>query len=281
MQNFEQNIASFSTQQLNALQPTKMWPPILYHYTSTDAMLSILQSGKLRASCIEQLNDKVELRYAVSIFRAHLERFYATEQTTEGCDLFRHIRQQVDTVDTTGVYVASFSADGGEFGMWRLYGDRGRGFCFGFPLYKVEHWGGFPGKCHYDTTKADEFCRGALTMVRDTLLADVRAGTKLDLESIATTFLWQISYFGLLFKPHAWADEKEWRLIFTNRKTEIKTRSNGSTYIEIPSDDRLPIGAICAGPMCEQSSINKVQDCLQRLGLKISLHLATAGKLKC
>jgi hypothetical protein len=244
-------------------------------------MLGILQSGKLRVSGIEQLNGKTELRYAVSIFRAHLDRFYATEQTAEGCDLFRHIKQQVDTVDTTGMYVASFSADGDEFGMWRLYGDRGRGFSFAFPFYKVEHWGGFPCKCHYDTTKADEFCRGVLTMVRDTLLADLRAGTKPDLESIAATFLWQISYFGLLFKPHAWADEKEWRLIFIQPKTVIKTRTSGSTYIEIPYDDRLPIGAICAGPLCEQSSITKVQDCLRKPGQKITLHLATAGKLQC
>ena len=278
MQKFDEDLATFSTQQLNVLQPTKIWPPILYHYTSADAMLSILKTGKLRVGSIEQLNDKAELRYSVSIFRAHLDRFYAIEHSPEGCDLFHHIKRQLDIIDTTGIYVASFSADGDEFGMWRLYGDRGRGFSFAFPLYKVEHWGGFPGKCHYDTSSADKFCQSALRTVRDTYLAEVQAGKSPDLESVAANFLWRISYFGLLFKPHAWADEKEWRLIFVNQKTGIKAWSNGSTYIEIPTGDRLPIGAICAGPSCEQSSINKVQSCLIELGLKISMHLAKVRK---
>lgn len=216
MQIFDENIATFSAQQLNVLQSTKIWPSILYHYTSADAMLSILQSGKLRVSSIEQLNDKVELRYPVSIFRAHLDRFYAIEPSPDGCDLLHQIRRQLDIIDTTGIYVASFSADGDEFGMWRLYGDRGRGFSFDFPLYMVEHWGGFPGKCHYDTSSADRFCQGALRTVRDTYLAEIQAGRSPDLETVAANFLWRISYFGLLFKPHAWADEKEWRLIFVN-----------------------------------------------------------------
>lgn len=274
MQKFDERIDAFCTEQLYALQPTKNWPPILYHYTSADAMLSILRSGKLRVSGIEQLNDKAELRYAVSIFRAHLDRFYAIEESPVGCELFHHIKRQLDVIDSAGIYVASFSADGDEFGMWRLYGDRGKGFSFAFPLHEVEHWGGFPGKCHYDAPPADNFCRGALTMIRDSLLAEARASKSPDLESLAANFLWKISYFGLLFKPYAWADEQEWRLIFVNPKSEIMTRSDGSTFIEIPSDARLPIGAICAGPQCEKSAINRIHDCLTELGLKVSLSQA-------
>lgn len=278
MQKIEERIDLNNTNQLNSLQPANTWPPILYHYTSADALLSILESGKLRVSSIEQLNDKAELRYSVSIFRAHVDRLFAVEQTAEGSELFQHIKQQLDTLDITGIYVASFSADGDETGMWRLYGDRGKGFSFAFPLYKVEHWGGFPGKCHYSPAKADEFCISALTTVRDALLLEVKAGLSPNFESLAASFLWRISYFGLLFKPHAWADEKEWRLIFMNPNTEIKTRMNGSKYIEIPNVDRLPIGAICAGPLCEASSIKKLQSCLNELELSIPLHLASAAR---
>jgi len=271
MQKIETSIELNNTRQLKSLLPIDSLPPILYHYTSLDAIISILRSGKFHVSSIEQFNDKAELRYSVSIFRAYVDRFLAVEPTAEGSELFQHIQKQLDTIETSGIYVASFSANGNEWGMWRLYGDRGRGFSFGFPFYETGHWGGIPGRCHYDTSRADEFCISALTTVRDALLNEIKVGKQLDVGALAASFLWRISYFGLFFKPHAWADEREWRLVFINPATEIKTRPDGSKFIEIPNAERFPIGAVCSGPLCEESSIKKLQECIDEVGLAIPL----------
>jgi hypothetical protein len=225
-------------------------PPVLYHYTSATAVLNILKTGKLWVQNIEHLNDKSEIRYAASIFRANVERAYALEPVDPVVELFQRIRTSLNTLDTSEVFIASFSADGDEIGMWRLYGDRGRGLSFAIPTYMVKEWGGFPIRCQYQESDADQFCLDALKLVRDCFVAELRAGAKPNPQQYAELFLYRISYFAAMFKQSAWADEKEWRLLFLKPPSEQQALPNGVKYIEIPPNGRVPIVAICQGPLC-------------------------------
>ena len=51
------------------LDPGRPWktrtPRIVYHYTSPDGFLGILESKKIRATAVEYLNDSKEIAFAV------------------------------------------------------------------------------------------------------------------------------------------------------------------------------------------------------------------------
>ena len=48
-------------------------PPTLYHYTTADALIPILQSGHLWATNSRFMNDPTELSYAILLLRQVLE----------------------------------------------------------------------------------------------------------------------------------------------------------------------------------------------------------------
>ena len=71
--NLKSKIVEYCRMRLEEYLPSDNFPVALYHYTSAEAMLNIVKSGKLWVHNIEYLNDKTELRHAVSIFRARLD----------------------------------------------------------------------------------------------------------------------------------------------------------------------------------------------------------------
>jgi hypothetical protein len=62
--------AAFVDEQLNALGCREVTPQeIIWHYTTGDALLSIVQSDTLYATQASCLNDSTELRYALQLLR--------------------------------------------------------------------------------------------------------------------------------------------------------------------------------------------------------------------
>lgn len=126
-ESLQTRIGRFCTDRLYEFK-TFPYPRCLYHYTSAAGMRGILESGKLRAHNIDDVNDKAEIRYAVSVMRAHTERSYAQEPYEPVAVLLAQIAKQLDSVDTSHVFIASFSAENDDTSLWRLYSDRERGF---------------------------------------------------------------------------------------------------------------------------------------------------------
>jgi hypothetical protein len=258
----DKKFSDFCGAQFRSLTPAP--PPILYHYTTAAGMRGIIKSGSMRATHVEFLNDYTEIRYAASIFRAHLDRGYATEPSEEACRLFRAIRMQIGTMDTQNLFVLSFVGRADELPMWRLYADRGTGFSFAFPFHEAASWGGFPMKCQYEPAALNLTCCVALSKIREIYLGDVASGSSPDTEEYARMFLRNIAWFAPMFKPQIWADEDEWRLVFMREKRHHKTDEHGRLYVDVPGLDdsvaKLPIRAICAGPHCGyQESILPLQ----------------------
>lgn len=270
-------IGRFCTDRLYEFK-TFPYPGCLYHYTSAAGMLGILESGKLRAHNIDHLNDKAEIRYAVSVMRARTERLYALEPIEPLAGLLAQIARQLDSVDTSHVFIASFSAENNDTSLWRLYSDREKGFSFCIPTYKVENWGGFLMKCQYDPPVLDTFCAGALKTVRTCFIDDLKAGLSPDPAQYAAEFLYNISYFAPMFKPQVWADEKEWRLLFIRPPAEHKKLLDGRLYIELPPDDRLPIVALCAGANCDEQSVRPLQVYMYENHIDIPIHITDGNR---
>lgn len=273
-----EKLEAFKTEQLQRLQPIGTWPPVLYHVTSSDALCSILSSGKFRASAIHRLNDSVEMRFAVSAFQAHLKKFIAQETEALVRFFFQKMRDQLANFSFDGFYVASFTEDGDRLDMWEQYGSRGTGFSLAFPLHMVADWNCFPGKCHYGSDRLNDLCEGFLVTLRaaladeaDLIDEEEQSIGAFDFDLLAGEVLWNASYLALLFKMDAWSDENEWRLIFANGLLTRSGYSSAIRYVEFPVSENFPVEAVCAGPNCPEQSKQRVANQICASGRSISL----------
>ena len=135
-------------------------PGFLYHYTKAASLEAILTSGVMRAYNLGKMNDLVEARYAASVMRAHIERGFAVEEDPNASDLLGELRRQLVGVDLSDTFALSFSPDGDELGMWKLYSDRGRGFSFAVPILTALSWLSHHGmllRCNYDHHVLSDF----------------------------------------------------------------------------------------------------------------------------
>lgn len=105
------------------------FPKILYHYTSAQGFLGILQSRTLWASHILFQNDLREGKIAFSVF----DELLNNEKVTKDRSLFDNdILELIREAVKSGVYTLSFSSDGDDLNMWRGYANEPFGLCIGF-----------------------------------------------------------------------------------------------------------------------------------------------------
>jgi hypothetical protein len=120
---------------------------LLYHYTSVDVLMSILDKGELWASHIRYLNDTSEQR----LFRMQIgTRIKVGLQTAVGDERARLLKLQSAAESPTAddAYVICFSRDGGDrLSQWRGYSGNG-GVSVGFRKRSLQR------RCRAFTTEA-------------------------------------------------------------------------------------------------------------------------------
>lgn len=111
---------------------------LVYHYCSAESFQAILESGKLRFSDINMMNDSTELRWAYSIFEEAATRLInrtgISEQvptmTVEFFDAVDQVLSQGQLI--AHPFISCMSLDGNSLDQWRNYADDGRGYAIGF-----------------------------------------------------------------------------------------------------------------------------------------------------
>lgn len=104
-------------------------PRTLYHYTSLEALLSIVQFKRFRASNIRFLNDTSEERRlkedVVSILR---------RRSSSAADeaILKTVIDAIDPGPKQSLFVASLTEKGDLLSQWRAYCPSGRGISIGF-----------------------------------------------------------------------------------------------------------------------------------------------------
>jgi hypothetical protein len=113
----------------------------VYHYTSADAAISIIEKGELRSSSVLYLNDKTE--------HVHGEWRFAEALNASDEPTIQRLRPHI--LDALGeetrsdrqrdTYACCFSAEGNQLGQWRAYANDGRGYSIGFDVRKITQLG--------------------------------------------------------------------------------------------------------------------------------------------
>lgn len=107
-------------------------PPILYHYTSMPALLSIVESGRLRATHVRFLNDQSEIATMWEIVNRRLHKRINSAKTTAEQESLAEIIKIAESRAALNEFVASFSEKRDDLSQWRSYCPDGVGFNIGF-----------------------------------------------------------------------------------------------------------------------------------------------------
>lgn len=247
---------------------------LLYHYTTQEGLLGILEQGVIRASSIQHLNDASEFEYSVNIALAVL---YGMKPSAE-------VSERMSSILTTfrygwDVFVTSFSKDGDQLGQWRAYGKDG-GFSIGFDPDALEI---LARKQGYQLTKCIYQYNSQETAIR-TLVERAVNKTNWTPED---GFIFQQHFLHIapMYKHPSFQAEDEWRLSKLalappngEFDKEIKYRPGKSFFVPYkefnlkPESDKeppLPIKLIVVGPTPHSKlSAWTVRNRIHILGLK-------------
>ncbi len=193
-----------------------MPPSILYHYTSQDGLLGIIESKAIWASSIAHLNDASEFMYAHDVLRTQAEELKAavSAEDAAGVDKFVTLATDFGPMET---FVSSFSENGDLLSQWRGYCPIGAGYSLGFDfefLNSLPDWSdGGLFQCIYDLDEQNTLVRGLLTEALSVYRED-RGKTELTIGQHQVDLAYK-SFYPLAprLKHPSYSEEKEWRLI--------------------------------------------------------------------
>jgi len=177
----------------------------LFHYTTAEGLIGIVEHHELWGSNIFYMNDRSEFFQGLRVITDYLESKEVSKRhgTTahELAELLKNLGQH--PVGGT-FFVCSFSEDPDELGQWRAYCSHG-GYAIGFPFASIEPLRADKStwleRCIYSKDKQ-------LAIVENHLNTTGQKSTERPIALVSEA---------LRFKHAAFLNEKEWRLIHAVR----------------------------------------------------------------
>jgi hypothetical protein len=259
-------------------------PRLLYHYTSIDAFRSIVDSGKMRATRFDQMNDESELQIGL---KRLLEAVNGYQVGPHEVEFKQRLLELIDKsiVEPKEVYVACFSAAKDSLEQWRAYTPQG-GVAIGFDLQKVGE--GF--LCDITRRVSGQPIGNPTTPDLNNRLSACRYTDRtgyLNLSrTVAERFFKADSYPALLMSQHqlaveigiaaliadiygticsikhgAYVHEEEWRSVNYNPNSQdypVRLSERGKWYIEFPFNPKDYIREVWISPHGDTQAIERV-----------------------
>jgi hypothetical protein len=217
-------------------------PDFLYHYTSGQALLGILESDSVWASQIRYMNDSKEFTHAVEHATQVLHRLSmaSSNQTGTRSGLCKAVIRYLEELDHLALYVACFSEIPDSLSQWRGYCPPNFGYSLGFDRVKLdtaaEEQGFKLKKCIYDR---DEQSQTVSEWASKTIEA-LEAGCPTNIDPVKYTyanndkFLPNFVAFAPYMKDPSFIDEHEWRLVGRVRGDDSRVNLRPGRSLLVP-----------------------------------------------
>jgi hypothetical protein len=245
---------------------------IVWHYTTGEGLLGIIESGTIFATQVACLNDKSEIRYATELYRSAINHLIAEKEGETVARTFlnqvlEYMKENPDS-PTHGIskfFVACFSGVADDLNQWTRYGKR-RGYAIGFfarglnrthtsKLFKVVY--NRPAQ----ENAAAKLARGTLDFFLEGLQGDRTRNPDEWGANFFTAWDEWIYRLAPLAKDPVWLAESEFRLVHelsTDEFSEVRFQQREtmlSRYIPLATPSwvkrrvpLLPIAKIVIGP---------------------------------
>lgn len=243
-------------------------PPVLYHYTSSQGLQGILQTGSLWATHTAYLNDSSEFEHAAYLLTellTELKQHYETDLTHPIHSLAD--RAVVRLQELPGLYdryVTCFCSIDNLLSQWRAYGHQG-GYSIGF-----DHEGlieRLPPECQLAKVNYSNphFLQGYFEEMIELMEMYGSPGERSELEHSLIENLGKLS---ATIKHPAFAEEHEWRIVCPRQRHSANPDLPGLRFrygsdMVVPylnlgiaqqiedGQPTLPINSVTIGPMRE------------------------------
>jgi hypothetical protein len=245
---------------------------IIFHYTSLEGLLGIIESKSIWATNILYLNDASEMNYSIGLLREQIINFqseirnaFLSVLTSPFFETLIVIIEDGDFIPSGrhSYFVFSFSEEKDQLSQWRGYCPGGIGFSLGFKFSKlkecVQQQGYYISRCIYDEKEQGDQLREIIKSTSGLISLRKDAGDSK--EKVFVDLIRKFIKLAPTFKHPKFKEEKEWRIIAgpqsKNDNKLIKYRPGQSMivpYIEIflPTDgEHLLIDQIIVGPTHE------------------------------
>jgi hypothetical protein len=254
---------------------------MLYHYTSLDGLLGIINGNSVWASHCKYLNDSLEYIHALDFPISLSNNIYMDDDYLSPFGF--SIRKALDEMEHNDVYVSSFSEKPDLLSQWRGYCPPGRGVCIGFKRDVLDEYCRENNldlkKCVYSEAEQSiemrklinqcevEFPMPAVTRAEyDKFESEGRVKHELDYhqyvmngdgkmqaDTALSNLCDSITKLAPLFKDNGFHEESEWRIIAENPASKINFRAGTShliPYITLPvlNFSKDAIGEVIIGP---------------------------------
>jgi len=208
-------------------------PPVLYHYCSTQAFLSIIQNRSIWLSDADKTNDKMELRFIFKEIKKVIDvaiNSYSSQYDDEilcyvketSFKIIENLFNKTAPIVSNGkFFLTCFSEDGDLLSQWRAYANNGKGIAIGF---NSNLFAGFANSTSYGFTKIIynenilcEFLQKAinepLKWAMDSCIDETtREYDKDDLIFQIAILIQGIWQEGFVYKHGSFSEEREWRI---------------------------------------------------------------------
>jgi hypothetical protein len=191
----------------------------LHHYTSLDALLSICNSKKLRATSVHYLNDANESELGLALI-SEAAKAIAPEGRIE-TDFWTYFDAWLSSrlFQDASVYVLCFSEVGNTLSQWRGYTQHGRGVCIaidaGLLVKRMQAMGWTFQNCRYQRMSQESWARAIVRRMVNEAKKAVGAAEPNDqiFNSVINKALSDMLQVAATIKDHSFSEEKEIRFI--------------------------------------------------------------------
>lgn len=200
-------------------------PPLLHHYTSLDAALSILQHREIRLFHCEYLNDSTEIRGAIALINNIVTTAIGSARNRsyhKPSEIFySDVLSKFDT--KSSLYEAFvFCLSAGDLtslrgqdvlSAWRAYGRDGRGVCLSYDSGQLRTYAAGGNGLRLSQVIYDELVQERV--ITDILYRGYDAFNKTNnqQDAVAATVA-SLVFMMPVLKHKAFSEEHEWRFIF-------------------------------------------------------------------
>lgn len=113
-------------------------PEIIYHYTTQEGLLGILNERAIWATKMHYLNDASELIEPFRIGTEELDRLSLLQKENEDKEIVLNLRNSIPYSEAQNYCVVSFCSHGDLLSQWRAYGSFGSAYSIGFNFNKLQ-----------------------------------------------------------------------------------------------------------------------------------------------
>lgn len=220
---------------------------IVYHYTTFENFLKIVEGESLKLTHTMFLNDPAELTYGFSFVRKYLLDQLELKKNQIDQNIFENTKNYIQEIfqhkqfeEKLPPYIFCLSKKSDSLNQWRAYGDDGMGVALGFDLSSLEHslLTGEIFEIIYDSEAQYKILHEFNKQLTEVLFKHLMAGVdpkSNDYRIIADSSLYNFCCAtALRFKHSNWSDEGEVRVAHFFNPTVSKLRFSAQRGSLIP-----------------------------------------------